>query len=99
MGSATEEEIKAFHEDSATPDFSEYTANKHRALPGLKPRPAQKPLFGEGFKQHMMRRLEAETDASQARQTYEAIEQETVTYVANFIKDSIVALFKKAKRG
>jgi len=96
MHKPTEEEIQKFHEDVEAPNHT-YLGKHHVPCEKVVFEEAS-PLFGEDFRKHMIRRLERETNPVEARKTYNAIEQETVTYVANFIKDSIVAAFKKIKR-
>jgi len=91
MNKPTQEEIHRFHADVEAPNHTYLRSHPNHCGEA-------KPLFGDDFRNHMIRRLEKETGPVEARKTYDAIEQETVTYVANFIKDSIVSAFKKIKR-
>ena len=98
----TKEEINAFYTDTQAHDHRNLDPKVIAA--GLyppasaKPCEATRPLFGEKFRDQLVTRLEKDAGPVEARKTYDAIEQETVTYVANFIKDSILAVFKKVKR-
>lgn len=96
MNEPTKEEIQRFYEDDETRKHK--YPGEHSALSGRAVLEDTKPLFGEDFRRHVIKRLERDVGPGKARETYNAIEQETVTYVANFIKDSIFAAFKKVKR-
>jgi hypothetical protein len=81
--------------------FSDLAANTQKVPLREKPeRPVDtktSPLFGASFKNQMVSRLSREVKSEYADQVYDAFEQETVTHIANLIKDSFFKLLERAK--